>query len=75
MIIHSIVPYEIFFANNKECPEMLEVEYEGEKVEVYERSRNEYIINRIISSSPKAFLNKNLQPGTVIKTNIKFCKK
>ncbi|HHV94917.1 MAG TPA: hypothetical protein GXX37_00350 [Clostridiaceae bacterium] len=75
MIIYSIIPNEIIFASNKDCPEMLEVEYEGEKVEVYERGRNEYVINRIISSSPKAFLNKNLQPGTVIKTNIKFAVK
>lgn len=74
MIIYSIIPSDIIFANNSnnELPELLEAEYDGEKVEVYAKGRNEYVINRIISTSPKAFLNTKMQPGMVIKSNIKI---
>jgi hypothetical protein len=72
MIIYSIISNDIIFGNNKEIPEILEIEYEGEKVEVYEKGKNEYVINRIISTSPKTFMNSKLQPGTVISSNIKL---
>ena len=72
MIIYSIISNDIIFGNNKEIPEILEIEYEGEKVEVYEKGKSEYVINRIISTSPKTFMNSKLQPGTVISSNIKL---
>jgi len=71
MILYSIIPFDVVFANNKgQETELLEAEYLGEKVQVYSTGKNEYVINRIISTSPKAFLNSKLQPGTIVNSNL-----
>ncbi len=68
MILYSIVPPEVVFANAQdESPaRRVEIEWKGEKVEARELGNNRYVIERLISTSPKAFLNPDLQPGTVI---------
>ncbi|MCX7746675.1 MAG: YlzJ-like family protein [Clostridia bacterium] len=48
----------------------LEMDYMGEKVEVMPLSNNEYVIQRVISTSLKAYMNPQLMPGTVIKGKI-----
>lgn len=68
MIMHSIIPNEIIFQQPDGASgyDYREIEYMGEKVQVTPLSNNRYVIQRIISTSPKAFLNPALQPGTVI---------
>jgi len=69
VILYSIIPYEIVFGN--QCSEntnsFLEIDYLGEKVQVSPLENNRYIIQRLISTSVKAFLDPRLQPGTIIR--------
>lgn len=69
MILYSIVPVEIVFGkfyNQPEENKYIELEYLGEKIIAVALSNNRYKIDRIISTSPKAYLNPNLAPGTII---------
>ncbi len=68
MILYSIVPREIVFQNSGEenVGKYIEMDYMGEKVQVTPVGNNRYLINRIISTSPKAYLNPKLQPGQYI---------
>lgn len=68
MIIHSIIPLEVIFNESDKCTaaKYMEMEYLGEKVQVASLQNNEYRIERILSTSPKAYLNPKLQPGTII---------
>jgi len=70
MILYSIVPPEIVFGNFDWCENQkqnyIEVDYCGEKVVVMPLSNNRYMISRVISTSPKAFLNPKLMPGNII---------
>lgn len=71
MMLYSIIPYEVVFGNTQIEPSKFdEIEYMGEKVQVYSNEKKEYVINRIISTSPKAFLNNNLQPGSIVNSGI-----
>ncbi len=69
-MLYTIIPEEFIFGNSGEnnlkggCMEM---DYMGEKVQVLRTEGNEYIISRLISTSPQAYLNPRLQPGSVIK--------
>ncbi|HHX17800.1 MAG TPA: hypothetical protein GX727_02945 [Clostridium sp.] len=69
MILYSIVPVEIVFgnfSNQIKENEYVELEYLGEKIIAIPLSNNRYKIDRIISTSPKVYLNPNLAPGTII---------
>jgi hypothetical protein len=44
----------------------IEMEYLGEKVIVSPLTNNRYEIQRLISSSPQAYLNPEFQPGRII---------
>ncbi|HOM01414.1 MAG TPA: YlzJ-like family protein [Acetivibrio sp.] len=68
MILYSIVPTEIVFGNFGVCENQnyIEVDYSGERVVVMPLSNNRYMISRVISTSPKAFLNPKLMPGNII---------
>lgn len=68
MILYSIVPPEVIFENFNKCQEngYIEINYLGERVVVMPLSNNRYQINRVISTSPKAYLNPRLMPGNVI---------
>lgn len=71
MILYSIIPPEVVFRNTEEeyYPKPLKVKYKGEIIEVIPVRRNspDYMISRILSSSPKAFLEPALQPGSEVK--------
>lgn len=70
MILYTIVPHNVIFGFGTDIySQIFEIEYFGEKVQVYSLQDNEYIINRIVSTSPKAFLKPELQPGTIIKAS------
>jgi hypothetical protein len=68
MIMYSIIPNEIIFAENEYMKEIkyFEGSFDGEKVQVMALSNNRYVVNRILSTSPKAYLNPKLQPGSII---------
>lgn len=68
MIFHSIVPLEIVFEANssKEQSDYMELVYKGEKIVASSMGGNRYKIARLISTSPKAYLDPGLQPGTII---------
>ncbi|MGE5474273.1 MAG: YlzJ-like family protein [Ignavibacteriales bacterium] len=73
MILYSIIPPEVVFRNIEEenYPKPIKVKYKGEIIEVIpiNKEKTDYSISRILSSSPKAFLNPSFQPGSVVKTN------
>jgi len=67
VILYSIVPGEVVFEYNENpVTSFLEMEYLGEKVVVSQTDDNKYVICRLISTSPKAYLDPRLQPGMVI---------
>jgi len=74
MILYSIIPAEIVFGeyfwqdknNNKKRYESKEIVYLGERVEVSPLTEDQYMIKRLISTSPKAFLDPRFKPGTII---------
>jgi hypothetical protein len=72
VILYSIIPAEIIFNNNanEKIGNFKDVDYMGTKVQVMEKSQDEYVITRILSTSPGDFLNPNIQPGTIIKRMI-----
>jgi hypothetical protein len=68
VIYYSIIPLEVVFGPTLENQQkkFIEIDYLGEKVEVMPTENNKYVINRLISTSPKAYLNPKLQPGSII---------
>jgi len=70
VILYSIIPPEIIFNNNSNemITDVKEIDYMGIKVQVRANSENEYVITRLLSTSPRDYLNPKLQPGTIIKT-------
>ena len=67
MILYSIIPPEIVFDHyNAENVGAKEINYLGEKVIVVPLENNQVKIERILSTSPQAFLNPKLQPGAVL---------
>lgn len=68
MILYSIIPVEVVFQDRSAVGygATMVMEYLGEKVEVEQLPDNRYSIRRVLSTSPKAFLNPQLQPGTII---------
>lgn len=68
MIFHSIIPLETVFQDmpKDEGQRYTEMDYLGEKIQVSALTNNQLVIQRIISTSPKAYLNPRLQPGTTI---------
>jgi hypothetical protein len=84
MILYSIIPAEVVFENFDKMSDdnhqnenkLIEMEYLGEKVQVTPLSNSKFVINRLISTSPKAYLNPKLQPGTTFfKANDQMNKK
>lgn len=68
-MIYSIVPFDPFqyyAENNKQ--ERMEVNINGEKVVLLKNDNNTYTIERLISTNPKAYLNPEFMPGTMIMT-------
>lgn len=70
MILYSIIPMEIVMGiyenSNVSKDEYTEMKYLGEMIQAVPIENNRYIIRRLISTSPKAYLNPRFQPGTII---------
>lgn len=70
VLIYSVIPIDIIMQKNDETSEnatYVELEYMGEKIQAVPLQNNEYKINRLISTSPRAYLNPALQPGVIIR--------
>jgi hypothetical protein len=69
VIIYSIIPYDIIFRDYDKFNESkyIVMDYLGERVQVMPIANNEYVIQRLLSTWPKSYLNPRLQPGTIIK--------
>jgi hypothetical protein len=61
------MPLEFIFGDpGYKVGEISEIDYMGVRVQVTKDSGRGTVINRIISTSPKAYLNPKLQPGNII---------
>ena len=69
--MHTVVPLEVIFQNQPKEDErkISYMTYRGELVETVSDGGSGYIINRVISTSPKAYLNPALYPGMKIMNN------
>lgn len=68
-MIYSIIPLDQLLFNPEDYKqERMEVNINGEQVVILKNSNNTYTIERLISTNPKAYLNPELAPGTVIMT-------
>ncbi len=65
MILYTIVPYDAIFNAGNDV-KYLEMEYLGEKVRVICTPDNRFILDRLLSTSPKSFLDPRFKPGSVI---------
>jgi hypothetical protein len=72
VILYSIIPVEVVFRSDNYLEEynFIEVEYEGERIEVIQLQDNTYKVNRLISTSPKMYLNPKLMPGSIIEIGL-----
>lgn len=72
MILYSIIPVDLVFGSNNfaEGYNFVEVEYEGEKIEATPLQGSTYRVNRLISTSPKTYLNPKLMPGSIIEIGL-----
>jgi hypothetical protein len=70
VILYSIIPVGVVFDSQYNCEKFnfMEIEYEGEKVVVSPLSNSTYRVDRLISTSPKAYLNPKLMPGQIIES-------
>ena len=76
MVLYTIVPPEIIFSENKtnesveicnaKTSRAVEIDYFGEKVQVFLFSDDSMIVDRIITSNLKSYLNPALQPGMTV---------
>lgn len=69
MIFHSVIPVEMVFEEyyrNIDNKTMV-IDYLNEKVEVQPLEDNQFVIRRLLSTSPGAYLDSRLQPGLIIK--------
>jgi len=71
VILYSIVPAEIVFDNNTNNigNRFVEIDYMGQKVEAVSLSNSQFVISRVLSTSPQVYLNPKLQPGTIIRSS------
>ena len=67
MILHTIVPMDVIFSNDKEKDfSYKEMDYLGEKIEVLQYE-NKLFLNRLYTTDPNKYLNPDLRLGKVIK--------
>jgi len=70
LILHTIVPHDIvFYSEDDHQTKLEEINYHGITMLVIHVASNEYIVQRIISTSLDDFLNPEIQPGSRIKVN------
>lgn len=74
MLLHTIIDPEVIWnqgAKDEDYTKKCEINYGGIKLEVIEADQNTYIVNRILSTNLKDFLNPELQPGSKIELVLK----
>jgi hypothetical protein len=67
MILHTIVDQNLVWARqNDKSEEIIELKWQGVPLEVIKKDEKTVVINRIISTDLKDYLDPNLQPGMEI---------
>lgn len=66
-MMYSIVPNDIIFKTEDKSIKLEEVSFKGAIILGVRQKDNSFLINRIISSDPKFYLDKALSPGNCIK--------
>lgn len=66
MILHTVMPLELVFADNGPSEPPVEVEVDGRRLLV-QRNGQAWSIVRLLSSDPADFLDPRWQPGTVLR--------
>ncbi len=66
MLIWSIVPADLLWQGFEEPPKREEIVWQGKTVQVLVDEKGQKIIERLYSSDPADFLQKNWQPGQKI---------
>jgi hypothetical protein len=70
MILYSIIPADIVFGSpDGGEAKYLEAEYLGEKILVTRLENDDYMIARLLSTNPRAYLNQKLQPGSIVRND------
>jgi hypothetical protein len=70
MIFYSIIPADKVFEDSTRkdvVNRYIEMEYLGEKILAVPSADNGLVVGRLLSTSPKAYLDPRLQPGSAIK--------
>jgi|GEM_PF-399061 len=66
-MIYSIIPPDRLLYNPEDDKQVrMEVNINGEQVVLLKNDNNTYTIERLISTNPKAYLNPEFAPGTII---------
>lgn len=66
-MMYSVVPNDIIFKAENKNIKLEEVSYKGAIILGVRQKDNSFLIDRVISSDPKFYLDKALNPGNCIK--------
>ena len=67
MIIHSVVPQDVIFSQQRQDNwEVQYIPFEGGILEVTKTANNQYSINRIHSTCLDTYLDPRFQPGMIV---------
>lgn len=67
MILHTVMPLELVFAEEGPTEPPMEIEIAGQRLLV-QRSGQAWQVVRLLSSDPADYLDPRWQPGTVLRT-------
>ncbi|HHY81058.1 MAG TPA: hypothetical protein GX505_00025 [Clostridiales bacterium] len=71
MILHTIVDPEFIWSAEPVDTDTKEINYKGVQVEVRRIDENKYVIDRILSTELKNYLDPELQPGCIIEYTLR----
>ena len=63
---HSIIPEEKLFEQNNSENSMIELEFKGHKIQAHREGQDALVLDRLIETDPKAYLDPSLQPGAKV---------
>jgi predicted methyltransferase MtxX (methanogen marker protein 4) len=71
MILHTIIDPEWIWNQETEIQKKEEIEYQGIRLEVIQADERTVVIDRVISTNLKDYLNPSLQPGCKLEYTLK----
>lgn len=70
-MLHTIIDPEWIWNQGTEIQQKKEIEYEGIRLEVIPVDEKTVVVDRVISTDPKDFMNPGLQPGSQLEYILK----